>query len=110
MDRAVTDMAVHREICARGISLEYDTIGRPKYHDDGQEARIILEILNAGYEKQLLMSLDTTRARLRSYGGVPGLDYILNNFNPLLLSNGVAEGQLRLFFVENPGRIFAIEK
>jgi phosphotriesterase-related protein len=110
MDRAVPDIGVHREICTRGISLEYDTIGRPKYHDNEQEARIILKLLKAGYEKQLLMSLDTTRARLRSYGGNPGLDYILVSFIPLLLSKGVTEGQLRLFFVENPGRIFAIEK
>lgn len=107
LDRAVADTAVHRDICERGITLEYDTIGRPKYHDDKQEAAIITEMLEAGYEKQLLMSLDTTRARLRSYGGTPGLSYILESFIPLLRHRGLSETQIGAFFEENPARIFA---
>jgi phosphotriesterase-related protein len=107
LDRAVADVAVHREVCRRGIYLEYDTIGRPKYHDDEAEAGIILELLQAGYEKQLLMSLDTTRARLRSYGGAPGLTHILREFIPLLRRYGVAEEQIALFFRENPARVFS---
>jgi phosphotriesterase-related protein len=107
LDRAIMDTAVHRELCRRGISLEYDTIGRPKYHDDQREVELITEILEAGYEKQLLMSLDTTRARLRSYGGSPGLAYILENFIPLLLRCGVSEAQAGVFFRENPARVFA---
>ncbi|MDR2069686.1 MAG: hypothetical protein LBP71_07445 [Spirochaetaceae bacterium] len=107
LDRAVADIAVHRELCARGITLEYDTIGRPMYHDDEREAAIISEMLEAGYEKQLLMSLDTTRARLRSYGGGPGLSYILDEFIPLLRRRGISKTQIGAFFEENPARIFA---
>jgi len=107
LDRAVADIRVHKEICEQGIYLEYDTICHPKYHDDEKEAGIILELVEAGYEKQLLMSLDTTRSRLASYGGVPGLAYILNVFIPLLLSKGLTETQIKSFFVENPARVFA---
>jgi phosphotriesterase-related protein len=107
LDRAVADINVHREICEQGIFLEYDTIGRPKYHDDEKETAIILELLKAGYEKQLLMSLDTTRSRLASYGGVPGLAHILKVFIHLLLQKGITETQIKNFFVENPARVFA---
>jgi phosphotriesterase-related protein len=107
LDRAVTDINVHKEICEQGIYLEYDTIGRPKYHDDEKEIAIILELLKAGYEKQLLMSLDTTRSRLASYGGAPGLAYILNVFIPMLLQKGITETQIREFFIENPVLVFA---
>ena len=107
LDRAVADINVHKEICEQGIYLEYDTIGRPKYHDDEKETAIILELLKAGYEKQLLMSLDTTRSRLASYGGAPGLGYILNVFIPMLLQKGITETQIKGFFVENPARVFA---
>ncbi|MFP3088887.1 hypothetical protein LQZ21_00990 [Treponema sp. TIM-1] len=107
LDRAVADIAVHREICGRGITLEYDTIGRPKYHDDEREVAIITEMLEAEYENQLLMSLDTTRARLRSYGGTPGLSYIRDEFIPLLRRRGVSETQIGAFFEGNPARIFA---
>jgi phosphotriesterase-related protein len=107
LDRAVPDTSVHKEICEQGICLEYDTIGRPKYHNDEKEVAIILELVKAGYEKQLLMSLDSTRSRLVSYGGAPGLAYILEVFIPNLLREGITETQIRDFFVENPARVFA---
>jgi phosphotriesterase-related protein len=107
LDRAVADTSIHKEICGQGIYLEYDTICRPKYHDDEKETGIILELVEAGFEKQLLMSLDTTRSRLVSYGGVPGLAYILNVFIPLLLRKGLTETQIKSFFVENPARVFS---
>jgi phosphotriesterase-related protein len=52
------------------------------------------------------MSLDTTRARLSSYGGRPGLDHILARFIPLLRRRGLPEAQIRAFFLENPARAF----
>jgi phosphotriesterase-related protein len=107
MDRATADIAVHREICAQGITLEYDTIGRPKYHNDEREAEIIMKMLEAGHEQRLLISLDTTRARLRSYGGSPGLSYILESFIPLLRRSGVSEATVRAFFRDNPARMFS---
>ena len=107
LDRAIADINIHREICEQGIYLEYDTVGRPKYHDDEKEATIILDMVNAGFEKQLLLSLDTTRARLRSYGGVPGLTHILEEFIPILLKRGLTDAHIKSFFVENPLRVFS---
>jgi phosphotriesterase-related protein len=106
LDRAAADMSVHRELCRRGVYLEYDTIGRPKYHDDEYEAGIILDMVRDGYAGQLLMSLDSTRARLSSYGGKPGLDHILTRFIPLLRRRGLPETQIQAFFRENPARAF----
>jgi phosphotriesterase-related protein len=106
LDRAIADINIHRELAGRGINLEYDTIARPKYHGDGREVEIILSMLEAGFERQILLSLDTTRGRLRGYGGSPGLDYILKKFIPLLRSQGVAEARIRLFFWENPAAVF----
>jgi phosphotriesterase-related protein len=107
LDRAVGDLGIHREIARRGAYLEYDTIGRPKYHDDKRESAIILEMTEAGFAGQLLLSLDTTRARLAAYGGSPGLSYILTNFIPLLKGRGITEEQIRMFFVKNPAKAFA---
>ena len=107
LDRAVADMSVHKEICEQGIYLEYDTISRPKYHDDEKEASIIAELVKAGFEKQLLLSLDVTRSRLKSYGGAPGLCHILDSFIPLLLKRGLTEAHIRDFFIDNPARVFS---
>jgi phosphotriesterase-related protein len=107
LDRAVQDIALHKELCRRGIYLEYDTIGRPKYHDDDKELENIQALLEAGYECRLLMSLDTTRARLRSYGGVPGLNYLIEIFVPRMRDKGISQSHVQLFFVENPARVFS---
>jgi phosphotriesterase-related protein len=105
-DRALPDLAVHKTLCRRGIYLEYDTIARPKYHDDDRELAIIAELLASGYEKQLLLGLDTTPARLQSYGGEPGLAYIREKFIKKLRDSGITEKRIRLFLEENPARVF----
>jgi len=107
LDRAVRDLGVHKELCRMGVNLEYDTVGRPKYHDDERELEIVAEMLAAGHGERLLFGLDTTRARLQSYGGVPGLCHILKSFVPFMLKNGVGEADARRFFVENPARVFS---
>jgi phosphotriesterase-related protein len=106
-DRAVPQIEIHRELCGRGINLEYDTIGRPKYHDDDHEADIICVMIEAGFEDRILMSLDVTRARLASYGGIPGLTHILHNFIPRLRRRGISETAIGRFFFRNPARIFS---
>jgi phosphotriesterase-related protein len=107
MDRATDDINTHYAVCSRGIYLEYDTICRPKYHDDAREAEIIKLILDAGFEDKLTMGLDVTRARLKSYGGTPGLTYIIETFTPLLKKRGVTDTQLRKAFCDNPSTLFS---
>lgn len=111
MDRAVQDLSVHKEVCRQGIYLEYDTIGRFKYHSDRREAEIFAAILDAGYENQLLFSLDTTRERLKCYTpeGI-GLTYILDAFLPLLTDAGITEEQIRKISCANCRRILTINQ
>lgn len=95
MDRAIPDLAVHRQLLSEGIFLEYDTIGRFKYHSDLHEIEIFKTMMEAGYEKQLLFSLDTTRARLKSYDtSAIGLDYLLKVFVPLMKEHGITSKQI----------------
>lgn len=39
----------HEAIAATGAYLEYDTVGRFKYHSDEDEARLIVHMLSRGY-------------------------------------------------------------
>lgn len=109
MDRACPDLALHKELCRQGIYMEYDTIGRFKYHDDQKEAAIFADLIYAGYEDRLLFSLDTTRERLKSYNadGV-GLTYIIKSFIPTLKSVGVTDLQIKKISDENSARILSI--
>jgi phosphotriesterase-related protein len=107
LDRAVADMSIHLELCKRGCWLEYDTIGRPKYHDDAAEIAIIQQMLDGGYGANILLGLDTTGKRLKAYGGVIGLDYIVRTFIPAMSAAGIGRDVVDAFMVDNPARVFA---
>lgn len=105
-DRQAEDYAIHEAIADTGAYLEYDTIGRLKYHSDEAEIRLIRHMLDCGHEDRLLLSLDTTAARLAAYGGEIGLDYLLRVFLPALKSAGVPEQSIQNITQNNPMRVF----
>lgn len=107
MDRACREWEIFRQVLDSGVSLEFDTIGRFRYHSDEKELELIKQVL-AENGDQLLLSLDTTRARLKSYcEDAVGLTYILEVFLPMMREEGIQEGQIQKIFVGNPGRILA---
>ncbi|MDO4322552.1 MAG: hypothetical protein Q4C61_08480 [Lachnospiraceae bacterium] len=107
MDRAIPDLEIHKQLLAEGIFLEYDTIGRFKYHSDLREIEIFQTMLSEGFGDQLLFSLDTTRARLKSYEEQAiGLDYLFTSFLPLMRHCGIAEGQIEKISHSNFVRVF----
>lgn len=87
-----------------GVYLEFDTVARPKYHSDGYEIKLIQTVCDAGFSDRLLLGLDTTRQRLRSYGdpSAPGLDYIITRFIPQLIGSGIPAGTVDMFMKHNP--------
>lgn len=107
LDRAIQDLSVHKELLSKGIFLEYDTIGRFKYHNDLREIEIFLSMLEDGYENQLLFSLDTTRSRLKAYDeNAVGLDYLLTSFLPLMKEKGITAQQIQKISHDNFVRVF----
>lgn len=107
MDRSVKDLSYYTQVLDQGIALEFDTIGRFKYHDDISEVQLFLDLLAHGYERQLLFSLDTTAARLKTYTpDAIGLDYILNSFVPALKAAGVTDEQIHMISHDNFIHVF----
>lgn len=93
---------------ALGVYLQFDTIGRYKYHDDLAEIQLMKRLITSGYGNQLLIGLDTTRTRLLSYEGEIGLDYIIKQFIPLMKSEGMMEESIQKMTVLNPRKALAI--
>lgn len=108
VDRQAADFAPHEAIAATGVYMEYDTIARYKYHDDESERQLIAHMIEKGYEDRLLISLDTTAARLKSYGDpeAPGLDFLIRDFIPSLREAGLSEDTIANITVNNPANIF----
>ncbi|WP_309120600.1 hypothetical protein [Paenibacillus sp.] len=109
LDRTTDRPETHRELAKLGVYLEYDTIGRFKYHSDEDEAKLLLRLLEWGMEDRILLGLDTTRARLKHYGGDVGWTYLIETFLPLLARFGVGDEAIRRWMVDNPAEAFAFK-
>ena len=102
LDKTDADIGRHKAITSAGAYLEYDTIARPKYRSDISECKLIMDMMAAGYENQLLLGLDSTRERLESYGGKAGLRYLHDVFLPCLKNAGATESDIQRLMFENP--------
>jgi phosphotriesterase-related protein len=107
-DRQTDDFAIHFEIARTGVWLEFDTIGRFRYHDDESEIRLVKTLLDNGHINRLLLSMDPTRERLKTYGGSVGMDYIIETFIPALISAGVGKAEIRQITVDNPATALSV--
>lgn len=108
MDRN-PDPDLHAEIAGRGAYLEYDTMGRTKYRPDSEILDLIERVIGAGHLERLLLGQDLgRRMSLRSYGGGPGLRYLMRTFVPRLRRR-IGEEAVERILVANPARAFALE-
>ena len=110
LDRARYDMTYHREVAEAGVYLEYDTIHRLKYHSDEAEALLIAHMVEHGYIDRLLLGMDTTNKRLKSYGADFGLDFILREFTGLVSRFGIDRDRLYRIMVHNPQQALAVKE
>ena len=102
------DLELHVEVAARGVMLEYDTLGRIKYRPDSDLLALIEGVVAAGHGDRLLLGLDLGRRDyLRAYGGGPGMTYLMDTFVPRLRRR-VSEAVLDAILRTNPARAFAI--
>ncbi|MBA2635005.1 MAG: aryldialkylphosphatase, partial [Chloroflexi bacterium] len=103
------DAELHTEIAARGVSLEYDTMGRTKYRPDSELLDLVDRVVGAGHLDRLLLGQDLgRRSSLRSYGGGPGMRYLMETFVPRLRRR-IGEEAVDAILVSNPARAFALE-
>lgn len=99
------DLALHRALAERGAYLQYDTPGRIKYQPETVVIGLLRGMLDGGYGGNLLLGGDLARRSYwRSYGGGPGLDYLLSSFSNRLLRDGFLQEELAAIWVENPSR------
>jgi len=116
IDRAVRRSENRFKLLEKGLVLEYDLFGREGYYPlkqrhidlptDHQRINEIIEIIKAGYIKQILISQDIwNKHQRRKYGGW-GYDHILRNTVPVMRAKGITEEQIHILLVENPRRVY----
>ena len=102
------DLAYHREILSTGAFLEYDSAFRWK-GEMGNPTRTLIEQLCAdGFGGQIVVGMDAARsAYWRSYGGHPGLPWLVERFFPEMIESGFPESSVHQILVDNPARAYA---
>lgn len=103
------------EIAETGCFLEYDLFGMEGYYprhlrildlpNDAQRVDEIIELIEKGFQNQILISHDVfTKRSRRRYGGW-GYDHILRNVLTLMKDKGLKDEQINNIIIENPKRL-----
>ncbi|HJZ39596.1 MAG TPA: hypothetical protein VJ203_04465 [Bacteroidales bacterium] len=102
------DMAFHKDLMQTGVYAEYDSHFRWKTMDDNWTITL-LENLLPYYADRIVIGMDMAKNTYwKSYGGKPGLVYLLTEFRQELEAKGIGRYFEKLFFT-NPQRLFAID-
>ncbi len=105
------DFAYHRELLASGVRVEFDSAFRwPKRANAAaaNPTRDLLVALLPEFPHQIMLGMDAARsAYWRSYGGAPGLTFLLTDFSLTLRAAGVSTEALHRIFISNPAATFA---
>ena len=105
------DVWYHLQILKRGAYIGYDCPGKIKYGTDSIRIQVLKEIIERGYHKQILLGNDMSRiSYFKSYGGGPGLDYVLTKYIPRLKMEGISEKVINDILIKNPKRFLSGEK
>lgn len=115
MDRN-PDPFYHEKIAQTGAFLSFDGISKIKYAPESTRINCILELVNRGYEDQILVSGDTARkSYYKHYDYGLGLENILGKWVPRFIEEANQRGfegekLVDKFFIHNPKRCFAFKK
>ncbi|MGH3168257.1 MAG: phosphotriesterase family protein [Trebonia sp.] len=109
------DSWLHKSIAQTGAYLCCDGFSKIKYHPESVRIDLIVELIEAGYQRQLLIGGDLARrSDLSSYTGGPGLGYIAGKWLPRfrleLAERGYSPARVEEIctdlFVSNPAGYF----
>lgn len=107
MDRLL-DFEIHGSIARSGAYLGYDCAGKAKYGSDSARIDLIKRMVNAGHGRRILLGNDLGRPSYwLSYGGGPGLDYLLTRFVPRMRETGIPHAAIDDLLIHNPRRFLA---
>lgn len=101
------DRDYHRALLRTGVNVEYDRTFRHPLGRDNPTLRLYADMVKE-FAGQVMLGTDGARASYwRSYGGTPGLDYLLREFSDLARQLGVPDDLLERSFLYTPSQAFS---
>ncbi len=103
------DLNYYKELAKMGAYLLFDQISKVKYWPVSLHINILKKLLEAGFQKQILFSLDFGHwTDLKAYGRGPGYTYILEKYLPRLRKEGIKEEIIEDIMINNPKTVLSI--
>lgn len=100
------DLDYQKKVLDTGVSVEYDSAFRWKAPNQNWTLYFLKELLPS-YPDQITMGMDMAKnAYWKSYGGSPGLTYLIDTIPKFLKDNGLDTFEEYLFH-KNPQRIYS---
>ncbi len=101
------DAAYHSAVLDVGVSVEYDSAFRYELKGEPNATLRLLEQLLPKYPDQITLGMDMAKyAYWKSYGGRPGLTYLIETIPDFLKERQLGSYYHKVFF-DTPARIFA---
>lgn len=103
------DIDYNREVLQSGVRVEYDSAFRWAKKGEENWTYKLLKKLLPEFPDQITMGMDAAKhSYWKSYGGDPGLDFLLTTFRDDLEKMGLEEYFNKIFY-ENPARLYAFK-
>jgi predicted metal-dependent phosphotriesterase family hydrolase len=102
------DVSFHYEIAKRGVWIEYDNIGG---WESEKHMALLNDMVERGFEKQLLLSMDRGWYRIGEPegGNVKPYTHLFSEFIPALKTSGWDDNIIEQITVKNPANAFALD-
>lgn len=103
------DLGFHHDLMQTGVYVEYDSHFRWKSTEDNWTLSL-LETLLPLYSDRIVLGMDMAKnSYWKSYGGTPGLNYLLTQFRHELEDRAIDSYFEKLFFA-NPQKLYTFSK
>lgn len=104
------DLAYHREILSTGVRVEFDSAFRYQGRETNPTLKLVLDLIDE-FPSQILLGMDAARsAYWASYGGSPGLTFLLTSFSAELSKAGLSHSHWKKIFIENPAEAYTFRE
>lgn len=103
------DLAYHKELMQAGMYVEYDSHFRWKAGEENFTYKLLRQLL-PDYSQRIVLGMDMARNTYwNSYGGKPGLSFLLTTFKSDLDKMGLLKYYDQMFY-HNPQQLFSFRK
>jgi 5-phospho-D-xylono-1,4-lactonase len=104
------DLPYLLEVAKTGVNIGLDQFGKEKYLPDLERVKLIVQLCEAGFEKQIIIGGDMARkSYFKSYGGHPGLEHVPITVKKMLTQVGLPSEAIDNILIHNPRRWLEFE-